>query len=122
MNYPLIPSYLLMILLCFFFHNGDSSAAELKNDLAKISHWVTQWKMSFNPDPSKQAQEVIFSRNVNTLAANDEYSRSNWENLPLPIQMQISEKPKRCCIFIAFLKTTLNFENFEKNEPPSLSI
>ena len=24
-----------------------------------------KWKMSFNPDPSKQAQEVIFSREVN---------------------------------------------------------
>ena len=24
---------------------------------------------------------------VNTLTADDEYSRSDWENLPLPIQM-----------------------------------
>ena len=30
-----------------------------------ISHVTQQWKMSFNPDPSKQAQEVIFSRKVN---------------------------------------------------------
>ena len=35
--------------------------------------------------------------------------------------MQISGKPKTCsCIFIAFLKSTLNFEQFEKNESPSL--
>ena len=33
-------------------HNIDSSAAELNNDLAKISHWAQQWKMGFNPDPS----------------------------------------------------------------------
>ena len=46
-------------------HNRDSSAAELNTDLAKISHWVQQWKMSFNPDPSKQVHEVIFSRKVN---------------------------------------------------------
>ena len=25
-----------------------------------------QWKMSFNPDPTKQAQELIFSRKVQT--------------------------------------------------------
>ena len=25
------------------------------------AYWAFQWKMSFNPDPSKQAQEVIFS-------------------------------------------------------------
>ena len=30
--------------------------------LNKISDWVHKWKMSFNPDPTKQAQEVIFSR------------------------------------------------------------
>ena len=28
----------------------------------KISNWAFQWKMRFNPDPNKQAQEVIFSR------------------------------------------------------------
>ena len=30
-------------------------------DLDKINKWAYQWKMSFNPDPSKKAQEVIFS-------------------------------------------------------------
>ena len=43
-------------------HDSNSSALELSNDLAKINRWAFQWKMSFNPDPKKQAQEVIFSR------------------------------------------------------------
>ena len=34
----------------------------LTNDLDIINHWAYQWKMSFNPDPNKQATEVIFSR------------------------------------------------------------
>ena len=39
----------------------------------------------------------------NTLTANYEYSRSNRENLPSPIQMQLSKKPKTfCCVFLAF--------------------
>ena len=38
------------------------SATNLNSDLAKIQQWVYQWKMSFNPDLSKQAQEVIFSK------------------------------------------------------------
>ena len=39
----------------------------------------------------------------NTLTANYEYSRSNRENLPLPIQMQLSEKGKTFSqFFIAF--------------------
>ena len=29
------------------------STVSLNNDLTKISEWVVQWKMNFNPDPSK---------------------------------------------------------------------
>ena len=32
--------------------------------MTKIDNWAFQWKMSFNPDPSKQVQEVIFSRKL----------------------------------------------------------
>ena len=38
------------------------SAEIMNKDLIKIRKWAYQWKMSFNPDISKQAQEVIFSR------------------------------------------------------------
>ena len=44
--------------------NKHLSAQNLNEDLNKINHWAFQWKMSFNPDPSKQAQEVIFSRKL----------------------------------------------------------
>ena len=40
------------------------STNELNDDLEKISNWVCQWKMSFNPDKSKQAQEIIFCRKM----------------------------------------------------------
>ena len=40
----------------------DISAKELNSDLEKISKWAFQWKMQFNPDSNKQANEVIFSR------------------------------------------------------------
>ena len=43
-------------------HDSNTSALELNNGLAKINRWAFQWKMSYNPDPKKQAQEVIFSR------------------------------------------------------------
>ena len=42
-----------------------NTSQNLNNDLHKVSLWAYKWKMSFNPDPSKQAQEVIFSRKVN---------------------------------------------------------
>ena len=40
----------------------NESANILSNELAQISKWAYNWKMLFNPDPSKPAQEVIFSR------------------------------------------------------------
>ena len=43
-------------------HNNNTSAEVLNRDLKKISQWSDEWKMSFNPDVSKQAQEVIFSK------------------------------------------------------------
>ena len=42
--------------------NKNNSASQLNNDLDKVSDWAYTWKMSFNPGPSKEAQEVIFSR------------------------------------------------------------
>ena len=49
---------------CLFSVIDDpiESSIALNNDLRKIQQWAYQWKMAFNPDPSKQAQEVIFSR------------------------------------------------------------
>ena len=38
-----------------------ASAADLNHDLDLISRWASQWKMSFNPDPTKPAEEILFS-------------------------------------------------------------
>ena len=36
-------------------------AEDLNHDLAIIHQWAEQWEMEFNPDPTKQASEVLFS-------------------------------------------------------------
>ena len=41
-----------------------NTSEQNQNDLNKIKNWAIQWKMNFNPDPSKQAQEVICSRKL----------------------------------------------------------
>ena len=38
------------------------SSVQLNQDLVCIQKWAKQWKMSFNPDPEKQAVEVLFSQ------------------------------------------------------------
>ena len=45
-----------------FVQNKNNSASQLNNGFDKVGDWAYTWKMYFNPDPSKQAQEVIFSR------------------------------------------------------------
>ena len=41
--------------------NKKKSEIEPNKDLKLISQWAYQWKMLFNPDPTKQATEVCFS-------------------------------------------------------------
>ena len=43
-------------------NDEQNSAAELNYDLSLIEDWAFQWKMAFNPDPTKQAVELIFSQ------------------------------------------------------------
>ena len=47
-------------------YNTHKSASELHDDLEKISYWANQWKIQINPDPTKQANEVIFSRKTSS--------------------------------------------------------
>ena len=42
--------------------DNDRDSAILSEDLNLISNWAFKWKMSFNPDPSKQAKEIVFSK------------------------------------------------------------
>ena len=43
--------------------NGiDTSVNDFNHDLEKISEWAFQWRMKFNPDLTKQAQETISSK------------------------------------------------------------
>ena len=44
----------------------NESASILNNDLLLISKWAFNWKMLFNTDPTKPAEEVIFSKKKKT--------------------------------------------------------
>ena len=54
-----------------------TSTVNLNNDLTKISEWDVQWKMNFNPDPSKQSQELLFSRNISSKPYPSLYFKDN---------------------------------------------
>ena len=58
---------------------------------------------------------------VNTLTADDKYSPLNRDNLTKPIRTKLSQKQQAFPLFfLAFSKSTLNFEHFkEKDDPPN---
>ena len=54
---------------------------------------------------------------VNTLTADDKYFLLNRDNLTPPIRMQLSQKIRLFPqFFLAFSKSTLDFEDFEKRD------
>ena len=57
----------------------NESANALNYDLCQISKWAFNWKMLFNPDPSKPAQEVLFSRKKKTQS----HSEISVNNIPV---------------------------------------
>ena len=75
----------------------NTSAATLNNVLLKMQDWAYQWKVSFNPDRTKQAQEIIFSRKKNAAThlplffINSEIKlRLNQKHLDLTLDSKLS--------------------------------
>ena len=58
-----------------------TSTVSLNNDPTKISEWVVQWKMNFHPDPTKQAQEILFIKKK-------QYSSLIFHNLVHQVQLK----------------------------------
>ena len=60
---------------------------------------------------------------VNTLTADDKYSLLNRDNLRQPIWTLLSQKEKTFSVFfLAFSKSTLNFEHLQKKDDPQSRI
>ena len=53
------------------------TANDLNHDLDIISKWAHQWKLEFNPEPRKQAIEVLFS------------CKKLWKNIQIYFSMEL---------------------------------
>ena len=89
-------------------HNLKTSKNNLTEDLKKFNDWATHWKMIFNPDPTKQAQEVIFSRKIKKplqtlLKVNQSVYQRYYIVFPYIISLSIYSKP-----YIPVLLTVFN--------------
>ena len=86
------------------------SAKNLNDDLMKINQWAFQWKMSFNPDRNKQAQEVVFSRKLN---------KPNHPSLNFNNTVVIQLKNHKHLVMI--LDTKLDFQEHLKDKLSKIS-
>ena len=63
-NYHQILAFCRWHFAIFSCSDTNLSANALSNDPIKINSWAYQWMMSFNPDPSAEAQELFFLRKL----------------------------------------------------------
>ena len=96
----------LQIICLFFFtvQNLNTSASHWNSDLSKISKWEFSWKMSLNSDPSKQAQELIFSSKLQKIC----HPSIHFNN------KSVKQVPSRKHL-VMNLDTKLNFQEHLKN-------
>ena len=80
-------------------------------------HWSLVRKLSSRKSLLLTCQ--ILGPPVNTLAADERYPVLNRDDLSVGSQIQLSQKQKTFSqFFAAFLKFSLNFQYFQKNEYP----
>ena len=71
-----------------------------------------------NVFPKLQTVKILVRRVfVNTLTAEGKYPVQDWENLPLPMQMLLSDIWKTFSqFFVPFLESTEYFKHFERKD------
>ena len=105
-------------------YDTHNSASKLNDDLEKISYWGYQWKMQFNPDPNKQANEVIVSRKTssnNLLHSSIKFNKIGISECPqekhlgivldskFNFNAHVDQKIKKCNRIIGFIRRLLLF-------------
>ena len=93
------------------------SRATLNKDLELINNWAFQWKMQFNPDRNKQAQELYFSKKAGNQKSLDlTFNKSNVASSPsvkhlgmlldsrLNFNEHVQSKTNKCYKIIGLIK------------------
>ena len=93
------------------------SRATLNKDLELINIWAFQWKMQFNPDRNKQAQELYFSKKAGDQKSLDlTFNKSNGVSSPsvkylgmlldsrLNFNEHVQSKTNKCYKIIGLIK------------------
>ena len=103
----------------FFYKVLDKhvSRTTLNKDLELINNWAFQWKMQFNPNRNKQAQELCFSKKAGNQKSLDlTFNKSNVASSPsvkhlgmlldscLNFNEHVQSKTNKCYKIIGLIK------------------
>ena len=101
------------------FGKQHGKCAETLLKIARQHLYMIYWSLwrQLTCEKSLLAIAKISRLFPNRLSADGKYSLFNRDNLTQPIQMQLSRKQKTFSeFFSAFLKSSLNFEHFQKKD------
>ena len=102
---------------CFRKHHGKRAKTLLKFACQHFYHIYWSLWRQLTCKKSLLVTWKISRLFPNTLSADGKYSLLNRDNLTQPSQMQLSRKQKTFSeFFCAFLKSSLNFEHFQKKD------
>ena len=109
---------------CRFRGPQDKQYGKRTQELLKFAsqhlydiHWLLPSQLSWKRSLLMTCKILVLL--VNTLASNEKYPVLNRDNLTIPIQMQLSQKPKTFSEFFrAFFKSRQNFKHFETKDEP----
>ena len=99
------------------FHKKYGKRAQRLFKSSSQQHYHIHWSLARKLSSKKSLLLTcqILALLVNTLARDKKYPVLNRDNLRIRIKIQLSEKKKTFSeFFAAFLKSRLNFEDFEK--------
>ena len=86
----------------------------MNHDLRLISEWAHDWRMSFNPDPQKQAVELLFSRKRNEIdhpmvLFNDTTVKRVTDHKHLEIILDFDQIQSSCAFLFTFFTKLLSY-------------
>ena len=104
---------------CFDKQYGKHAQTQLNSASQHLYHVYWSLARKFCSKKSLLLTCQILGLLVNTLATDEKYPVLNKRSLTIATQIQLYEKRKTFSQFLAaFLKSTLNFEHFQKKDDP----
>ena len=98
-------------------HDINQSLLRLNDDLINISNWAYQWKMPFNPEVTKQTQEVVFPCKSQKITHPTVCFNNSPVTQSLSCQNRIIPEKLLLTLYKSFVRPHLDYEDIIYDQP-----